>query len=198
MVPPLWPARLEGRRQPGSASRTGTEAPGRHTPGSPAPAGLDGRAEQQSSPEANQRQAQGPPLDVLISSVSPEPFIKLQRKETSISSHLPPTRVGKLLTNQTRPGCRRGAATGTSLRVFCVPSTHHSGGRVPAACWQGGCRDGAVPTQRRAAHYGWELMNIEHVGRLFIFYVPQTPAHSEKPPGLSIFLISPLIHYLLL
>ena len=51
--------------------------------------------------------------------------------------------------------------------------------------------NGAVPTQHQAAHYSWELMNIEHVGRLFIFYVLQTPAHSEKPPGLSIFLISP-------
>lgn len=191
MVLPLRPARLEECRQRSSAGGRGTKAPGQHAPGSPAPAGLDGRAEQQSSPETNQRQARGPPLDVLISSVSPEPFIKLQRKETSISSHLPPMRAGELLTNQTRPGCRRGAATGTSLWVFRVPATHHSRRRVPAACWQGGYGDGAVPTQRRAAHYSWELMNIEHVGRLFIFYVPQTPAHSEKPPGLSIFLISP-------
>lgn len=56
-------------------------------------------------------------------------------------------------------------------------------------CAGSGDRD--VPTQSLDAHYSWELMNIEHVGRLFIFYVPQTPAHSEKPPGLSIFLISP-------
>lgn len=148
MVLPLHPARLEGYRQPGSAGRRGTEAPRRHAPGSPAPAGLDGRAEQQSSPETNQRQVRGPPLDVLISSVSPEPFIKLQRKETSISSHLPPTQARELLARQTGPGCRRGAATGAALWVFRVSATHRSRGQVPAACRQGGCGDGAVPTQR--------------------------------------------------
>lgn len=170
----------------GRVPRSSPKAPGWPSQGSPVPAGLAGRAEQQSSPETNQRQVRGPPLDVLISSVLPEPFIKLQRKETSISNNLSPMRVRELLTNQAGPGCRREEATGASLRVFCVPATHHSHGEVPAACWQGGHSDRAVPIQ----HYSWELMNIEHTGRLFIFYVPQSPAHSEKPPGPSIFLIS--------
>lgn len=147
MVLPSQPARLEGCRQSGSAGRRGAEVPGWHAPGSPAPAGLDGQVEQQSSPETNQRQVRGPPLDVLISLVSPEPFIKLQRKETSISSHLPLTRAGELLANQTGPGCGRGAAMGASLQVFRVPAAHRSHGRDPAARRQGGRSDGAVPTQ---------------------------------------------------
>lgn len=97
---PLQLAKLEGCRQ------ERRRAPGRHAPASPAPAGLDGRAEQQSPPETNQRQARGPPLDVLISSVLPEPFIKLQRKEIPISSHLPPTQAREQLADRTRPGCR--------------------------------------------------------------------------------------------
>lgn len=102
--------------------------------GSPTPATLAGQAEQKSSPETNQRQARGPPLDVLISLVSTEPFIKLQRKETSISSHLPLTRTGELLANQTGLGCGREAGTGTSLRVFRVPKARHGHGWVPEAC----------------------------------------------------------------
>lgn len=78
----------------------------------------------------------GPPLDVLISSVSPESFIKLQRKEMSISSHLPPTWAGELLANLPGPGHVQGAATASSLSVFCVPGSCHSHGWVPAACWQ--------------------------------------------------------------
>lgn len=59
-------------------------------------------AERLRSPETNQRRARGPPLDVLISSVSPEPFIKLQRKGTAISSHLPATGAGKPLAHRPR------------------------------------------------------------------------------------------------
>lgn len=59
-------------------------------------------AERLRSLETNQRRARGPPLDVLISSVSPEPFIKLQRKGTAISSHLPVTGAGKPLAHRPR------------------------------------------------------------------------------------------------